>query len=89
LIGGKYFGKSFWSQVVRNLVSNGLKFTSQGGCVKVNVSYLQAEAREVKGIKEMKSNSLVISVEDTGVGISEVCDCHLFLLYIIEIVCNL
>jgi signal transduction histidine kinase len=53
-------------QVVRNLVSNGLKFTPAGGRVIVSVAYLAAEEHAVKGL-------LKVSVTDTGAGISQVC----------------
>ena len=54
------------AQVVRNLVSNGLKFTPAGGRVVVSVAYLAAEEHAVKGL-------LKVSVTDTGAGISQVC----------------
>ena len=56
------------AQVVRNLVSNGLKFTKPGGAVTVNVSTV--DQRKENGGSYCKL--LKIAVKDSGAGISEV-----------------
>lgn len=43
--------------ILRNLVSNGIKYTDSGGSVSINLS--------------RKKNSIEVSVEDTGIGITE------------------
>eukprot|EP01036_Dinobryon_divergens_P038733 gene38733-50895_t len=55
-----YADRNKLSHVVRNLVSNGLKFTPPKGTVKVEVSLAD----------DLSSPSLLISVKDTGAGIS-------------------
>ncbi len=49
------------AQVITNLVGNAIKFTPEGGVIKIG-SYYQGEADEVCDIK--------ITVSDTGIGIS-------------------
>ena len=56
-------------QILLNLTGNALKFTSRGE-IRVIVDYDEAD-----------SNSLVLSVKDTGVGISETLLPNLFRLY--------
>ena len=46
-------------QTLNNLLSNAIKFTPEGGTVKVNVK------------RDEKDNMLIMSVSDTGIGISE------------------
>jgi signal transduction histidine kinase len=53
------------AQVVRNLVSNGLKFTPPNGQVTVSMSTFTKTSSEELFLR--------IDVKDTGAGISEVC----------------
>jgi signal transduction histidine kinase len=55
------------AQVVRNLVSNGLKFTPPNGKVTITVSLIQMEGRGEGGVCHLR-----LDVKDTGAGISEV-----------------
>jgi signal transduction histidine kinase len=54
------------AQVVRNLVSNGLKFTPANGKVAITVSLFQKEHEKGDGYH------LRLDVKDSGAGISEV-----------------
>jgi two-component system sensor histidine kinase/response regulator len=56
--------KDLFSVVVRNLVSNAIKFTTKGG--------------EVKICSEISDNKLIISVKDRGTGIPKNVQEHLF-----------
>ncbi|WMN06488.1 PAS domain S-box protein [Marivirga arenosa] len=56
-------------QIVSNLTSNALKFTEKGGKVLLHIS------------KEIKEDLYRIAVEDTGIGISENDQHHLFKLF--------
>ena len=63
------------SQVMRNLVSNALKFTPKDKDVTVAVSLHRTKPKgAVRGTapEEGHFNSIQISVQDEGVGISEV-----------------
>jgi signal transduction histidine kinase len=56
------------AQVIRNLVSNGLKFTPANGQVTITVSLFQ------KGDDGERVLCLRLDVKDTGAGISEASD---------------
>ena len=65
------------SQIILNLVSNSLKFTSNGGFVKVkgkilnqksNLSYPE-EPSFIKILENAKHGVVEIIVEDSGIGI--------------------
>lgn len=58
------------SQVVRNFVSNAIKFTSKGGLVSVNIEVLD-EVKANGRSKASRSKTLRVSVKDSGVGISK------------------
>ena len=63
----KVFGdRDIFSVVVRNLTTNALKFTPAGGEITLN--------------SELTGNMLVVSVKDTGIGISQEVQDHLFKL---------
>ena len=55
------------AQVVRNLVSNALKFTARGGSVEVSVTTVLERDEEGEEHKMLR-----LSVKDSGAGISEV-----------------
>lgn len=59
-----FFPKNRLLQIAGNLISNSIKFTENGGSVNATV-----EATETK--KRYESNELTITVEDTGVGMSQ------------------
>ena len=64
------------AQVIRNLVSNGLKFTPPGGKVVVNVSTMDQQTENFVSYCKL----LKLSVTDSGAGISEVL-CVYFIYY--------
>jgi PAS domain S-box-containing protein len=59
-----YADKEMLSTILRNLVSNALKFTDKGGEVEVSVI-------EKNDMENMFSEYLEVSVSDTGIGIKE------------------
>jgi len=61
-----YADRDMFSVVVRNLVTNALKYTSAGGNVTID--------------SEMKNNMLVVSVKDTGTGMPQEVQKKLFKL---------
>jgi signal transduction histidine kinase len=56
------------SQVIRNLISNAIKFTPLGGKVTVGAKYLPKHARTDGGSRGV----VRVEVRDTGIGIEEV-----------------
>jgi signal transduction histidine kinase/CheY-like chemotaxis protein len=55
------------NQILRNFLSNAVKFTEQGGIV---VSARMVEAGESMGGERVSSDSVLFAVADTGIGIS-------------------
>ena len=74
------------AQVVRNLVSNGLKFTPKDGTVEATLSVQEVTAEDeavdtnTAGAKYTTNKVLVFSVKDSGAGISPVSECQDVLL---------
>ena len=68
------------NQVMRNLLSNALKFTPPGGTVDVHVAVTEHAANASK-VSDLKSIPFIrIDVTDTGPGLSKVC-LHLFIQF--------
>ena len=59
------------SQVIRNLVSNAIKFTPEGGTISVNATITHDSYSVVDHISTVK-RSLRIQVSDSGCGIAKV-----------------
>ena len=64
-----------WAQVVRNLTSNAVKFTSQG---QVSVRLENVPSTFPEGADQPAMASIVFSVRDTGPGISRDAQLHIF-----------
>ena len=62
-------------QVLRNLLSNALKFTPEGGTITVRGSVICDSYRPGDGTPHKQRDLLRIEVEDTGPGIAKVTYC--------------
>jgi signal transduction histidine kinase len=60
------------TQVLRNLLSNGLKFTPKGGSVSVSIKLVEEASAGKAGADTEVQRFYVVTVTDTGVGISAV-----------------
>ena len=60
------------AQVIRNLLSNALKFTPSGGRVTISASHIHDTIIYKNGTVGGLHNLLRIEVKDTGAGISQV-----------------
>ena len=59
-------------QVIRNLLSNALKFTPRGGRVTISASHIHDSITHKDGSSGGMKQLLRIEVKDTGAGISQV-----------------
>lgn len=70
-------------QVLTNLVSNAIKFTEEGGNIEISTSVANAEDIKYEEcfegeFKKLKGKYIVVSVTDTGIGISKDDLAHVF-----------
>ena len=68
-----YIDKNMIAQVVRNLLSNAIRFTQCGGAVFVSIVQEEDEGSFSCGHWAKKRKLLTVNVVDTGIGLSSVC----------------
>ena len=71
-----YIDKKRMSQVIRNIVSNAMKFTPRGGKVTISASHIHDSIDLKNGGRSVPHKMLRIEVKDTGAGISQVIYYH-------------
>ena len=65
-------------QVIRNVVSNAIKFTPARGRIQINIKFVPDAQKKERSGKAQVSSELIIEVKDNGAGISEVNQRRLF-----------
>ncbi len=71
-LGEYYIDNRRIEQILSNIISNALKFTSEKGYIKVTTKKnARPDDRLVSPVKILDNNYLKISIEDSGVGIKE------------------
>ncbi|HEY4789350.1 MAG TPA: two-component regulator propeller domain-containing protein [Bacteroidales bacterium] len=65
-----HFDEDKVEKIINNLLSNSIKYTPNGGTVGIKLNVKSADSYEDKS-KNLENQYVVISVEDTGIGISE------------------
>ena len=62
-----YVDPNMLNTIIRNLISNAIKFTPENGIVEVQ--YFDCD--KISGIKACKENYVIVSIKDSGIGIEE------------------
>ena len=69
-----YIDKSRMAQVIRNLMSNALKFTPSGGVVRITAERITDSIISKDGISSGPQELLRLHITDSGAGIAPVRD---------------
>ena len=62
--------KSKLGQVLRNLMSNAIKFTPSDGTITLTIKYSSTDSSDLGSLKPTSNGMLVMEVKDSGAGIS-------------------